>query len=209
MTIDTIDAGRLAFERPLIAITYREGTDAAPIMNALAATLQASGLRCCGFLQQDVHRHDRARCDMVLEEIGTRHRLKISEDRGPLARGCRLDTSELMQAVGRVGSMLRASDIVFINKFGKTEAEGGGFRSLIAEAIEQSIPTVIAVPWRNIESWRCFAGELASEHQAEALALVDAADLPLSLGLALSTDGSTARSTAHSSVQPMSNDDRC
>ena len=54
-------------------------------------------------------------------------------------------------------------DLLVINRFGKTEAEGGGVRPLIADAVDRGIPVLIAVPWRNIASWRVFAGELAVE----------------------------------------------
>jgi hypothetical protein len=56
-----------------------------------------------------------------------------------------------------------APDLLVLNKFGKTEVEGGGFRTLIAAAIEQAVPVLIGVPYRNIDPWRAFAGELARE----------------------------------------------
>jgi hypothetical protein len=106
---------------------------------------------------------------MVLECLATGDRLKISEDRGPLARGCRLDADALSQSiVSTMAAMQGSPDVLVINKFGKTEAEGGGFRPLIGDALELGIPVLIAVPWRNIESWRLFAGDMAFEIAVEA-----------------------------------------
>jgi nucleoside-triphosphatase THEP1 len=102
---------------------------------------------------------------MVLEDISSGRAIPISEDRGPGARGCRIDEAELLSAmISALGQLQAKPDILIINKFGKTEAEGRGFRPLIAEAVEQGVPVLIAVPWRNVESWRLFAGELSQEH---------------------------------------------
>jgi hypothetical protein len=50
-----------------------------------------------------------------------------------------------------------------LNKFGKVECSGGGLRDLVASAIDRGIPVIIGVPRRNLEVWRNFAGELATE----------------------------------------------
>ncbi len=74
-------------------------------------------------------------------------------------------------------------DFVILNKFGKTEAEGGGFRDIIADVIMASVPLLIAVPWRNIESWRAFVGDACAEvvldgHQQGDLIRLLGFDLP-------------------------------
>jgi hypothetical protein len=101
---------------------------------------------------------------MLLEVLASGERLAISQDRGPAARGCALDTSQLLKAMEKVRATLASEpDLVILNKFGKTEAEGRGFRPLIADAIEYGLPMLIGVPWRNIESWRLFAGPYSRE----------------------------------------------
>jgi nucleoside-triphosphatase THEP1 len=101
---------------------------------------------------------------MVLEELAGGDLVPISQYRGPHARGCALDVGQLLAAMQLVRAQIcTGPDLVILNKFGKTEGEGGGFRPLIAEVIEAGLPLVIAVPWRNIESWRQFAGPLARE----------------------------------------------
>jgi hypothetical protein len=55
------------------------------------------------------------------------------------------------------------AQLLVINKFGKVEAEGGGLRGVIGEAVERGIPVLIAVPSRNLPEWRAFAGEFAAE----------------------------------------------
>lgn len=111
---------------------------------------------------------------MVLQDLGSGRHIAISQDRGPEARGCMLDVSQLLTASLMVDdSLSQEPELVILNKFGKSEAEGGGFRPLISTVIGSDIPLVIAVPWRNIESWRAFAGgmaqEVALEGEAEAV----------------------------------------
>lgn len=162
-------------ERPILALTYTDGDVAASVLGRLQARLSSAGASCAGVLQSDVPAADAScRCDMVLECLSTGHRIKISEDRGAHARGCRLSVGDLMAALEAERRMLAARpDVLIVNKFGKTESEGGGFRPLVAAAVELGVPVILTVPWRNIESWRLFAGEFAIEWSAETLAADD------------------------------------
>ncbi len=67
--------------------------------------------------------------------------------------------------------MLRANiDLFVLNKFGKEESEGRGFRPVIAEALITGIPVVVGVSERNIASLTDFAGDamelIPTEHRA-------------------------------------------
>lgn len=149
---------------PITALIYSDGPAADAALRALAREWQAQGLTLAGLVQHNVPRASRRRCDMLLEDLSTGARFALSQDRGAEARGCTLDVGQLMAAflAVRKGLALRP-DRVILNKFGKMESEGRGLRALIAEALESGIPLVIAVPWRNIESWRAFSGGLGVE----------------------------------------------
>ncbi len=171
--------------RPVTAIIYSEGCKADPVMSRIATGLRHRGCALAGFLQRNAPRPGRRRCDMVLEDLATGTEIAISEDRGAMARGCHLDVSELLRGLALARQALDAgADLLIINKFGKTEGEGGGFRPLIAEALMRETPVLIAVPWRNIDGWRLFAGDLGEEiildgrpGQAEAICAMLAARL--------------------------------
>jgi hypothetical protein len=154
-------------------------------MAALAAHLTARGIRLAGFVQHEVARTDRCRCDIILSELASGVSIGISQDRGAHARGCRLDVGELLRAMhlAREAVVTLPIDLLLVNKFGKTECEGGGLRPLIVDALERGIPVLIGVPIGNIESWRVFADGYCAEHPLSALA-TDPASLCLSLGLA-------------------------
>jgi len=154
-----------AVERPILAITYRDGSSAAAVLRRLWQALTTEGGTCAGVLQHNALPLDGAVCgDMILECLATGERLSISDDRGPMARGCRLDVGELMRALEIERKALDTKpNALFVNKFGTAEGEGGGLRPLMADAIDRGIPVLVTVPRTNIERWRQFAGDLALE----------------------------------------------
>lgn len=173
---------------PITALTYTDSAAADRALRAIAIELMERGHRLAGLVQHNQPRPGRSRCDMILEEVASGELIPVSQDRGPSARGCSLDIGQLLYAMEIVRAALASSpDLVILNKFGKTESEGGGFRPAIAEVIETGLPLLIAVPWRNLESWRSFAGGLAAER-----ALDDLPHDPRGLVEALGLDRSRA-----------------
>jgi hypothetical protein len=149
---------------PLTALVYDEGFAIGDIFRALAADAASRGLRLGGVIERRPAEPGRDhRCDMLLEDLAGGETTRISEDRGALARGCRLDHDAMSRVCALVLSRLRERDLILLNKFGKTEAEGGGFRCIISDALALTIPVVIGVPRRNLAAWREFAGEFAVE----------------------------------------------
>ena len=156
---------RLQPSAPIVAITYGDRQRVASVMDRIASHLESEGYRLAGLVQRDVSRPGRSRCDMFLEDLTTGNTVSISQDRGAGARGCHLDVEALLGAMARARNALAtAPDLLAVNKFGKTECEGGGFRPLIAEAVEREVPVLVAVPWGNLDGWRHFAGDLAVEY---------------------------------------------
>jgi hypothetical protein len=101
---------------------------------------------------------------MEVEELASCTILKISEDRGKEARGCRLDRGALSEAAALLSAAIEdGPELVILNKFGKTEGEGHGLRDALAQAVQHGVPVIVGVPYRNIEQWRLFAGGLAEE----------------------------------------------
>lgn len=150
----------------ITALVYTDSDLADRALREIALALIERGRHLAGLVQHNQPRPGRSRCDMVLEELSSGELVAISQDRGPLARGCALDIGQLLSAMELVRTPIAAGpDLVILNKFGKTEAEGGGFRDIIADVIARGIPLLMAVPWRNIDSWRLFAGDFAREIQ--------------------------------------------
>ena len=153
-----------ASTRAIIALIYTDSAAAADFLRVAARGMEAAGLRLTGLLQREAPAAERAGCDMALDELWSGETIVISQSRGAHARGCKLVVGELLRAAEIVSASLsERPDCLILNKFGKTEAEGGGFRPLIAKAVEQEIPILVAVPYRNLDAWRAFVGDLAQE----------------------------------------------
>jgi nucleoside-triphosphatase THEP1 len=161
---------RLTAAVAITALCYSDSSMVDRRVTDLVCHLLRSGLTLAGFLERRIDRSGRSRCDMLLEDLATGTLIPISEDRGGAARGCRLDHAALTLALAHGEQALaKRPDLLIVNKFGKTEAEGGGFRTLIATAVEAEVPVLVAVPWANIDPWRVFVGPFSVEHAVDAL----------------------------------------
>ena len=155
---------------PLTALVYDDGFAIGAVFQAIAANARQKGLRLGGVIETPVAPSALGRrCDMVLLDLASGQKIKISEERGALARGCRLDLDGLARTCALVMSGLPQSDLILLNKFGKTEAEGGGFRCVISDALALEIPVIIGVPRRNLAAWRDYADDFAIEIEASVI----------------------------------------
>jgi hypothetical protein len=69
----------------------------------------------------------------------------------------------LETAVGLVSASLAdGADVLIVNKFGKHEAEGRGFRAVIAEALTLGMHVIVGVNGLNLAGFEEFAGGLAT-----------------------------------------------
>ena len=142
------------------------------MLSALAAELQARGLRLAGAVQVNTDRPGSHRCDMDLHVLAGADVVRISQSLGRESRGCRLDPGGLERAVGLVGSALESgADLMIVNKFGKQEADGRGFRPLIAEAMARDIPVLTAVGTSNRAAFAAFSDGIAEELPTDMAAL--------------------------------------
>jgi len=142
-----------------IAYTMAPGRgDTDLLLFRLSETLAARGLTICGAVQINTDRVE-GFCDMEVNVLPGGPRLRISQDLGLASKGCRLDPAVLETAVGLVSSRLNKDvDVLIINKFGKHEAEGRGFRTAIAEAIGLGLPVLVGVNARNLTAFLEFVG---------------------------------------------------
>jgi len=125
----------------------------------VAAQLAADGVRLAGCVQSNIERPNRRKCDMDLVILPDGPTVRISEDRGELARGCILDSGALEQTVHEVGQRLAGADVLIVNKFGKRETEGRGLIPVIADALDLALPVLIGVNGLNLAAFLAFSGE--------------------------------------------------
>jgi nucleoside-triphosphatase THEP1 len=143
------------------AIRYETGFPIDDFTVTVAEALRADGVRLHGVVQRNVD--DTARSAMTLVDLATGEHSGISQDLGPHARGCRLDSRGLAASAAMLDAPIDdAVDLLILNKFGKAEAEGGGLRSAFARAIDAGIPVLTAVRPPYVEAWSEFHGGLAT-----------------------------------------------
>jgi len=129
------------------------------LLHDFAARAAARGLRLCGTVQVNTDCGPDRPCDMDVRVLPDGPVIRISQSLGAGARGCRLDPEALEQAVAEAEARLTAgADLVIVNKFGKHEAEGRGFRALIAEAVAAGVPVVVGVNGLNAARLAAFLG---------------------------------------------------
>ncbi|MCB1513379.1 MAG: DUF2478 domain-containing protein [Hyphomicrobiaceae bacterium] len=166
------------------------------LLVALVERLRASGLRLAGAIQHNTDGGDRCRCDMTLEDLASGQRIDISEKRGPESRGCRLDSFALEASVGLVTqSLSEPRDLVILNRFGKREAEGHGFRQVIDQAIAADVAVLIAVAEGQQEAWEKFTGSYADSLPVDLGAIIGWCDQAVAETASRMGEPDQARST--------------
>ena len=130
-----------------------------------AQEMRKLGLSLAGVVQHNPLGKGAGRCEMVLEILRANDQLLISQDLGPMSKGCRLNASALEQAVGLVMISLaqQKSDMLIINKFGKQEVDGRGFRPAIAMALEEEVPVLVMVRPESLQNFQDFIGDMGQE----------------------------------------------
>lgn len=157
-----MQAGRLDY--PITAIVYSDGPKFEAFLQEFTAARAKQGMRLAGLIQRSEPKPGRLKCDMYLRDLATGELHGISDDRGPQARGCVLNTDRLLRACTAAEAQLSSQTaLLVLCKFGKAEVEGGGFRSLIAKALDLSVPVLIGVPLINLTPFREFSADLARE----------------------------------------------
>jgi Protein of unknown function (DUF2478) len=139
------------------------------LIASAATTLHAKGLRVAGFIQINTEIDENLPCVMDLMSVDGAVKIRISQDLGREGQGCRLDPRGLEEAVGLVETMIAryGADLLIVNKFGKQEGEGRGFRMLIGASLVAGIPVLTAVSARNLAAFADFAQGIETQLPAD------------------------------------------
>jgi len=142
-------------------ITGGERGQADLVLAEVALRLRAEGVALAGVVQVNDEFDPARPCHMDLHILTGTDVVRISQNLGALSKGCRLDPAGLEQAVGLVARALDTGpDLLIVNKFGRQEADGRGFRPLIGQALAADIPVLTAVNVANRPAFDTFADGL-------------------------------------------------
>ena len=143
----------------IAAIRVETGEALDDALLIVSQTLQAEGIPLAGAVQRMLPAPRGHRCDADLLLLANGQSVTLPEERGEGARGCRLNIPAFEAATEVVRQHLADHPaLLIINRFGKREALGTGFRPAIAEAVERGIPILVGVPERNWEAFCAFIG---------------------------------------------------
>ena len=144
----------------LAAILAQKDVPVDPLLAEVAKRAEEQGLHVAGFLQRRGPDTDECCREIIIEPIGTGITQIISQPLGSGSRGCRLDPRALADVAGSLLAELDAgADILILNRFGKGEAEGQGFRAVIEAAYARQIPVLTVVRETYTGDWLDFAGD--------------------------------------------------
>ena len=142
------------------------------LLAEVAARLTAEGASLAGVVQSNTATADDTRCDMNLTVLGRGEVVRISQRLGAGATGCRLDPQGLEQAVGLVEASMPGAGLLIVNKFGKAEIEGRGFRPLIGRALAQGSAVLVGMNADNVAAFAGFHAGLSQRLPGEVSALL-------------------------------------
>jgi hypothetical protein len=147
----------------LAGILYDAGFKIDDFLARVAERLRADGINLAGVVQENAADTSGVCAAMILVDLSSRERFRISQDLGRQAEGCRLDA----QGLAKIGALLdrplgKDVELMLLNRFGVAEAEsGGGLRSAFVRAMEAGVPVLTAVRPPYVEAWMKFHGRLA------------------------------------------------
>ncbi len=158
----------------IAALVYANGVYPDEAIGRAIEPLRQRSVPLAGAIQRDPSdRPGRHPCDLLLENLASGEVTAIAEHRGKEARGCRLDVGILTDIAEAVATSLHEGEprLLIVNKFGKIEADGGGLREAISDAVYLGIPVLVGVPLRNLDRWRAFAAAYSVELPVDSAAI--------------------------------------
>lgn len=158
----------------IAGVEFTERTAVDATLRRAIEMLRDRGLRVAGVLQTRVPALDGDGTDLVLADIETERAHPILSDLGPLASGCRLDTTVIADVAGDLRPMIDSRpDLFVVNRFGKAEQMGSGLRQTIEYAVLAEVPMLAAVRRDFVADWAAFHGGMAETLPVDVDAIVD------------------------------------
>lgn len=149
---------------PLAAIRFDQG-DIDTFLDGIARTLTKQGLLIRGAVQTRGAAGGECHCaDMDLTTFGSNRTFRISQPLGNGSRGCRLHPGALAECSAFIEQELeQGADLLILNRFGRGESEGRGFRDLMFKAMTLDVPVLTAVRPTYADAWAAFGAGTACD----------------------------------------------
>jgi nucleoside-triphosphatase THEP1 len=141
----------------LAAVVYSAGEDPDGLIAGFADHLHRAGHRPVGVVQRGRSCHsEKPQFGVVMLPDG--EVVGLASNGGGPTVGCRLDPERLAGLAVRLAAVIEdGADLVIINRFGRSEAEGKGLIDLVPLALDADIPVLITVPEQRFAAWIQFS----------------------------------------------------
>ena len=158
----------------IAALRYAPGDPVRDVLQTFAAQLKAQGLGVHGLLQEKLFGDAGACTGVDAIDLATNQRIALSRPtRYELDhKVCSLNLGQLAEATAVLRRALEQNaDIVLVERFGKTERDGGGLADDLLALMASGTPTVVSVPQDEFEAWQRFSGGLGEALACDLVAL--------------------------------------
>lgn len=144
------------------------------LLAAVVARLAEDGVRPVGVLSAVPPANEPALCESALRLLPDGPVIRITQDLGAGSTACRMDAGAIEEVAGLAEARLstEGGDLVVLNKFGLSEVEGRGFRTLIAEALGRGLPVLLGLPEIHRAGFERFAEGMATSLPPEEEAIL-------------------------------------
>lgn len=141
------------------AIVYAPDQAPEALMAGFAAELARRGFHVGGLVQETKFNGEDCKCAMEVVELDTGRRLSISQALGKGSDACSLDLAALADASGALRRGVESRvDLLFVNKYSKSEKAGGGLAAEMLQAMAEGVPLLTSVSGPFIGDWTAFTG---------------------------------------------------
>ncbi|HEX3574483.1 MAG TPA: DUF2478 domain-containing protein [Rhodopila sp.] len=138
---------------------YESSVEVDAIMTTAVAYIRARGITVGGLLQRFGERLPNGKNRMWVDDIVTGQSIRLDLPRGAHARACIVDPDALAQAACMLRRTIEARPgLIVVNRFGHAEADGGGMRAEIADAIFSGATVLLAARISYREALEAFLG---------------------------------------------------
>jgi hypothetical protein len=140
-------------------LLYDTSLEVDAILTSVVERLRDRSIKVGGLLQRFGELLPNGKYRMWVDDIATGQSIRLDKSRGPGASACILDPDALAQAACMLRRITEARpDLIIVNRFGHAEADGGGMRPEIADAVCSGAAVLISARFSYLHALERFLG---------------------------------------------------
>jgi Protein of unknown function (DUF2478) len=164
-------------------LLYDTSVEVDAILTSAVERLRILGVTVGGLLQRSGEQLPSGKYRMWVQDITTGQSIRLDRPRGAGASACILDPDALMQAACMLRRIIEARpELIIVNRFGHAEADGGGLRPEIADAVCSGAAVLIAARSSYLDALEAFLGGPPTVLPPSAVAIADWAEQAVAIG---------------------------